>query len=150
MTNNQMKNEIQKFNNRNATAFKDIPAKILKNHSDTVAPYLGTIYENSKQISDFPDGLKEADVTPVFKKDDNTNKENYRPVSILPTVSKIYERRSNLLIYWKGLSTQYSIASMVENWKKCLDNTIKAGAILTDLSKAFDCLKGKSRQKCKF
>ena len=36
--------------------------------------------------------LKYADITPCFKKDDPTNKENYRPISILPTLSKVFER----------------------------------------------------------
>ena len=36
--------------------------------------------------------LKYANVAPVFKKDDSTNKKNYRPISILPSISKIYER----------------------------------------------------------
>ena len=40
----------------------------------------------------FPKNLKLADVSPIFKKKDKTFVENYRPVSILPTVSKIFER----------------------------------------------------------
>ena len=151
MTNKQMKDEIQKLNNRKATAYEDIPAKILKDHNDTVTPHLKTIYENSKEFSVFPDGLKEADVTPVFKKDDNTNKENYRPVSILPTVSKIYERNMYDQIYAyigkflspylcgfrKGYSTQYSIAAMVENWNKCLDNYFKGCGTFNGSFKSF-------------
>ena len=39
----------------------------------------------------FPDELKVADITTIFKKDDSTNVKNYRPVSVLPTVSKIFE-----------------------------------------------------------
>ena len=40
----------------------------------------------------FPDSLKFTDITPVQKKDETTNKENYRPVSVLPLISKIFER----------------------------------------------------------
>ena len=40
----------------------------------------------------FPDSLKQADIKPVYKKDSRNEKENYRPVSILPNLSKIYER----------------------------------------------------------
>ena len=40
----------------------------------------------------FPDDLKLADVSPIFKKEDNFKKENYRPVSILPHISKVFER----------------------------------------------------------
>ena len=41
----------------------------------------------------FPDCLREANVTPIFKKDDSLDKENYPPVSILPLVSKVSEKR---------------------------------------------------------
>ena len=40
----------------------------------------------------FPDNLKFGDITPVHKEDETTNKENYRPVSVLPVISKIFER----------------------------------------------------------
>ena len=40
----------------------------------------------------FPDDLKLADITPIFKKEHSLNKENYRPVSILPHISKVFER----------------------------------------------------------
>ena len=40
----------------------------------------------------FPDELKRADITPVFKKDDPIKAKNYRPVKVLPWISKIFER----------------------------------------------------------
>ena len=40
----------------------------------------------------FPDDLKPAGITPIFKKEDSLNKENYRLVSILPHLSKVFER----------------------------------------------------------
>ena len=45
----------------------------------------------------FPDSLKFADITPVDKKDEKTNKESYRPVSVLPLISKVFER----IIYYQ-------------------------------------------------
>ena len=50
----------------------------------------------------FPDLLKMADITPVHKKDDTSNKENYRPVSILPSISKNFWKkyiRTNILYF---------------------------------------------------
>ena len=47
---------------------------------------------DSVNSSNFPSALKHADITPGHKKDETTQKGNYRPVSILPTVSKIFER----------------------------------------------------------
>ena len=43
-------------------------------------------------ICEFPYELKRADIIPCHKKDDTTNKINYRPISLLPTVSKVYEK----------------------------------------------------------
>ena len=64
----------------------------------------------------FPSDLKVADVTPAFKKKSKTSKDNYRPISILPNISKIYER--------------------------CLYNQMQTyfDNLMTDLSKAFNCL----------
>ena len=102
----------------------------------------------------FPDSLKFANITPGFKKDFRTEKTNYRPVSILPNSSKLYERLiynqlskffANILSkfqcgFRKGISAQDCLLVMIENWKRMLDNGGICGALLTDLSKAFDCL----------
>ena len=90
----------------------------------------------------------------LLDKDETTLKDNYRPVSILPTVSKIYERimyrdiesymqkylSPKLCGFRKGYSTQQSLIAMIEMWKKALDKNYSAAAVLTDLSKAFDCI----------
>ena len=102
----------------------------------------------------FPSALKKADITPGHKKNETTLKDNYRPVSILPTVSKVYERNMykdienymqkylspKLCGFRKGYSTQYALIDMLEKWKKALDKSYNVAAVLTDLSKAFDCI----------
>ena len=102
----------------------------------------------------FPTSLKLANITRVYKKGSKNSKVNYRPVSILPNISKIYERYlfkpiSNYFenIFSKfqcgfrqGLSAQYCLISMIEKWKKSVDKGKTFAALLTDLSKAFDCL----------
>ena len=91
---------------------------------------------------------------PIFKTTDATFKKNYRPVSVLPTISKIFERiiqsqikgyinnyLSDFLCgYRKGYSTQHALVSLLEKWKNSLDKKGFAGAVIMDLSKAFDCL----------
>ena len=49
-------------------------------------------FNNAFSCSEYPASLKYADNTPIFKKDDKTDKTNYRPISILPNLSKICER----------------------------------------------------------
>ena len=102
----------------------------------------------------FPDDLKLAEVSPIFKKKDDLDKENYRPVSVLSHVSKVFERimyqqiedfmkdkLSSLLTgFRKNHSTQHCLMCMLEMWKKTLDNGGYVCAIFMDLSKAFDTL----------
>ena len=70
----------------------DIPVKVIKENKDIIAFFIHYNFDNSLSSSTFPTALKYADVKPVFKKDDKADKENYRPISILPTLSKVYER----------------------------------------------------------
>ena len=76
---------------------------------------------------------------------------NYRPVSILSNISKIHERLlfkqiSEYILskfqcgFRKGYSVQHCLLAMLEKWKLAVDNKRNFGALLTDLSKAFDCL----------
>ena len=134
-----------------------MPTKILIGSSDIINNYLSSIYNNAKNESIYPEHLKLADVTPIHKKEDITLMKNYRPVSLIPVVSKLFERDmyNQILLYIdkflspylfgyrKGFSTQQCLTVMLETWRKALDRKGKAGAILTDLSKAFDCLNHK-------
>ena len=133
---------------RNRT-FKNIPTRRIKDVSDVCSPVLANIWNEEILLNkNFPENLKLADVTPIFKKKDKTFVENYRPVSVLPTVSKIFERIMQKQItdyigkflspffcgYRKGFSTQYALLSLVERWRLCLDKQVFAGALLMDLS----------------
>ena len=98
--------------------------------------------------------MKYTDVIPIHKEDDKTDKENYCPISILPNLSKVYERLTYNQIYpyfdmlfskfqcsfWKGFNAQHCLLAMIEKWRKTLDKGEETGAVLTDLSKAFDCI----------
>ena len=145
---------IKCLDKNKATTHNGIPSKILAENYDIISPFITKIYNDCTTNMKFPDPLKLADITPTHKKSDTTNKENYRPVSILPSVSKIFERdifeqisgyidkflSPYLCGFRKGYSTQHSLIVMLEKWRKALDNGKIAGALLTDLSKAFDCI----------
>ena len=104
--------------------------------------------------STFDDSMKLADITPIFKKDEIIRKENYRPINCLPAVSKIFERilqnqiNSYIEIYLspflcgyrKGYCAQYAVMALLEKWRISIDKKGYGGAILMDLSKAFDSL----------
>ena len=70
----------------------DIPTKIIKQNADIFCEFFFVNINHSINNSAFPEQLTLADVKPVFKKNSRTDKENYRPVSILPNISKICEK----------------------------------------------------------
>ena len=146
--------EMRALDASKATQSDDIPTKIIKNNSDIFSKIFQANLNNAIETSTFPEQLKYADVKPVFKKDSRTDKKNYRPISILPNISKIYERCINkqlekyfqalLYKYQCGFRKVYSVINtllpMIEKWRKFLDAGGSFGTLLTDLSKAFDCL----------
>ena len=83
---------ISQLNTKKHTTFNNIPAKVLVENSDTCAPFISEILNDSISQEIFPNSLKVADITPGHKKFDKSNKANYRPVSILPTISKVFDR----------------------------------------------------------
>ena len=93
-------------------------------------------------------------VAPVFKKEYSFDKSNYRPVSILPLLSKVYEKviynqlsgysesfLNNILCgFRKAHSTQHALFKLLQSWQQVLDNGGFIGTILIDLPKAYDCI----------
>ena len=68
-----------------------IPVQVLK-ESEFTFEILTNCINKSIETGCYPDSLKEANITPIFKKDDPIDKSNYRPVSILLLISRVYER----------------------------------------------------------
>ena len=75
----------------NKYAGGEIIIQILK-ESEFTFGMLANYINQSTEIGCSPDSIKAANVTPIFKKDDPLDKANYRPVSILPLISKVCER----------------------------------------------------------
>ena len=84
--------ETKKLNPRKAAQSTDTPVKILKDNADILADYICGFFNESLNCCKFPSILKRVKVTLVFKKGYGGCKENYRPVSILPVISKIFEK----------------------------------------------------------
>ena len=92
MTSQDFKKEISELDPKKAGIENDIPAKILIRSKDIISDYLSNIYNNSKPEKIYPLSLKAANVTPIRKKDEKTALKNYRPVSLIPIVYKLFER----------------------------------------------------------
>ena len=147
--------EIRNLNPKKATAHKNIPPEILKSNSDLCVEPLTQIFNDCVDNSTFPNELKCADVTSLPKNGPTNTRTNFRPISVLPTVSKLFERimdkqivafmtpfLSSLLCgFRQGYSAQHALVRLLEKFKISLDKGGKAGAVLMDLSKAFDCIR---------
>ena len=102
----------------------------------------------------FLDSLKFSNITPVHKKDEANDKQNYRPVSALPLFSKVLQKviydqlsqyldkylNSLLCGFRKAHSSQHALFKLLQAWQEELDKSGFVGTILMDLSKAYDSL----------
>ena len=123
-------------------------------YADFFADYIYLQFNEAVDSLKFADFFKSADISAAFKQGSRNKKENYRPISILPLISKIFEKIicrqlsnhfDNILSkfqcgFRKGYSPQHCLLLMIDKWKKAVDNHKVFGAVLTDLSKKFDCI----------
>ena len=150
----KIETEIRLLKLNNASQYSDIPTKIIKENSDIFSNFFCESINNSIKSSIFPSCLKHTDVTALHKKCNKNLKVNYRPVGILPILSKVFARSMFKLMssffddifskyqygFRKGFSTQQCLLALLEKWKRSIDRGKVFGALVTDLSKAFDCL----------
>ena len=146
--------EISKLSTSKSCPVDSIPAKIIKSNEKLFTTIVSGSFNNTILKGDFPNNLKIANITPVYKSGERQVKENYRPISILSPISKIFERILYNQLYntfddilsmsqcgfRKGFSAQHCLIVMLEKFKKSIDSKKCCGVLLTDLSKAFDCL----------
>ena len=127
---------INNLDTSKATQQGDIPTKIIKDNKDLFSYFISASFNNAVNKGVFPNELKQADIKPIYKKESRNEKENYRPISILPNLSKIFERCmydqlkdhfDKLLSKYqcgfrKGFSTQHCLLPMMEKLRKSLDS----------------------------
>ena len=139
---------------QNKSVSGDIPLKVLKSSEFTFS-YLTECIKEVLRNSKYPESLKLFDTVPVYKKKHLTDKSNFRPISILPLPSKVFEKvifdqlcnymnkflNSLLCGFRKAHSTQHAFLRLLQAWQKELDQCGFVSTILMDLSKAYDdCL----------
>ena len=129
--------ELNNLNINKATQNTDIATKIIKENSDIFGDFIFSNFNCFINSPSYPLLLKRADITPVHKKDSKSEKNNYRPVSILSNISKVHERitfkqmseffessffSKYLCGFGKGFSAQHCLVSMLKKWKSATDN----------------------------
>lgn len=144
------------FQSGKATGYDNIPISTIKSTIDIIAKPLTHIINMSFKYGIFPDQLKISRVVPLFKSGDKSTISNYRPVSVLPAFSKIFEKafynrlvkylnRHDILCknqygFRKAHSTAFALIDLYEKISKSIDNKEVAIGIFMDLSKAFDAI----------
>ena len=132
------------------------PARLLKEASSIVIRSLTFVLNLSITTGIFPNAWKRARVSPVFKKDLQTDPNNYRPISVLPVVSKLIERvvfkqlyeylnDNNLLTESQSgfrpmFSTKTALLEITNEWPWNIDNNLLNGVIFLDLKRALDTM----------
>ena len=149
-----VKSHLCKLKTNKATGYDMLPAKLLKMGSDILCNQICYLLNMSLTTCTFPRYLKYAEICPVYKKGNNLDVSNYRPVSILPSMSKIFEKEivNQVSVYFEkvfspyvsGFRQQHScetvLLRMVENIKKSVESGKVVCVVLMDLSRAFDCI----------
>ncbi|CAF4906847.1 unnamed protein product, partial [Rotaria socialis] len=145
---------INNLHNTNSVGHDGIALKYLKDSSNIMYKYLLTIINTSINTGVCPKQWKEAIVKPLHKNGDSSLPSNFRPISLLPILSKILEKavadqlimylESNNLIsncqygYRHHLSTELALLKITEEVYKAIENKEICLLTLLDLSKAFD------------
>ena len=158
-TTDEIEDYINKLDVSKASGPFSVPSNILKTHKDIFLQPLTAIVNKSLAEGVFPSLLKTATVCPIYKKNDRNQCANYRPISLLSNLSKIFERAMynrielfldefNLIYpkqygFRKKYSTNHALISIVEQIKNNLDNKTFSCGVFVDLEKAFDTVNHK-------
>ena len=147
---------LSSLRTKNSAGVDGISVKLFKRLSSALINPLTLIINQSLVTGIFPNKLKIAKVLPLFKKEDHTVMDNYRPISLLTAISKLFEKvvfsqlydffHHNNLFYdsqygfLKKHSTEYAAMELTDKVLKDIDEKNISLAIFMDLSKAFDTL----------
>ena len=140
---NTVLKEIQKLNLNEVVQVSDIPVKILKENVNFLADHIYLQFNEIVDSSEFAEFFKSADIAAVFKQRSRNKKENCRPISILPLISKIFEKIicSQLSNHFdnipskfqcgfrKDYSPQPCLLLKIDKWEKSVDNHKVFGAV---------------------
>lgn len=159
INNQEVLKYISELKSNSSAGIDNIQASTIKLTSKYIVNQLVHIFNLSLQEGTFPDHFKTATIVPIHKHGDKTNVGNYRPISILNHLSKLFEKsiktritefftKHNILSknqfgFQTDLSTNDAICSLTSHIYKSVDSNKKTLAIFIDLAKAFDTVNHK-------
>ena len=151
-----VKRELRKLKRKKATGLDEIPSFILKDCANVLTTPLTKIINTSITTSTYPSDWKKSRLVPVYKSGSTSEIENYRPISVIPAVSKLIEKivhgqlaeyleESELLSncqfgFRRKRSTELAATLFFDDIKSKVNEGKMVGAVFIDLSKAFDTI----------
>ena len=145
---------VAQIKTNKSSAIDCISAKLLKDAGDTISESLANIFNLSLQSGIFPDDWKLARITPIYKDGSKTECGNYRPISVISIVAKVFEKlvsnqlrsfmkENNIIIdEQSGFSPYHSTETMLldstNEWLGNMDKGLINVLLFLDLKKAFD------------
>ena len=145
--------EINNLDCKKSPGYDEISVKFLQAAKNLIAKPLMLIFNKAITTGQYPDALKIAKVIPLFKKGESTLISNYRPISLLSLLNKIFEKllyrrlykflvKHNVLYKYqfgfrRGYSTTMALIEVINNIKSAIDNNKFVCGIFLDLTKAF-------------
>ena len=146
--------EINNMDFKKSPGYDEISVKFLQVAKNLITKPLMLIFNKAIATGQYPDALKIAKVIPLFKKGESTLISNYRPISLLSLLNKIFEKllyrrlykflvKHNVLYKYqfgfrRGYSTTMALIEVINNIKSAIDNNKFVCGIFLDLTKAFD------------
>ena len=154
----EVENIIKKLKNK-GNKILDLPPKVIKENSLTFSHHLSYLYNLSVDEGEFPNKSKIGRITPVYKAGLTDAIENYRPITVLPIFSKIFEKLtlSRMISFMKrhkiltncqygfreGRSTTHAIIDLMSHLMPAYHNKVYSACFFLDLRKAFDTISHK-------
>ena len=147
---------LQQLNPSKSAGIDNLTGKFLKEGAPVLASPITDLFNRSISLSSFPDDCKIAELKPLYKKDAKTKPKNYRPISLLPLISKIMERvihdqtqvfldeNKILFTYQSGFRKHYStdtcLSYLTDKVRNGFEKGSLTGMILIDLQKLLTLL----------
>lgn len=147
---------VNSLSNKHSSGYDEIPTSLMKFCIHEVISPLTFAITTSFRTGVFPDKLKLATVRPLHKKGDGSGVEHYRPISLLPCFSKVFEKCMSIRLmeyfldndmfyrgqhaYMKGRGTQTALYEFTESILQALENKSYVMGLFLDLTKAYDCV----------